>query len=316
MLEVKIDVEYFVKMIEALKLVVNECYLKFTKQGMTIQCMDPAQIALVHMFMEKEGFDEYTCSRPLKCGVNLEHFGTILSLYKHPTDKLTLTIDELSGSDNTTSQADTEFMSILIEDQIGKRNTSFMMKLTKFKETVPKPPKIKTFRLLCMRSSDFSHICRDLENISDKVLLKFIERGIMLSVSSDLVDGHIQITDNDTMASPEEHKQTPKSKTTKDPTSQDESGDETRIPQLMSAVDEGSLNVAHLLGGLSLKGDKGKSFSLKYLNIFSKGEIFNSVVKIHLPGATKADKKEPLMLEFKIGKVGVIKYYLAPKLAD
>lgn len=311
MLEIKIDVGYFINIVEALRLIVTECHFKFTSQGMTVQSTDPAQIAYVSVFLEKEGFDEYKCTKALKCGIKLESFGTILKLHRNPADKLTLRIDEVNAGGNAASQVSSEHMEIIIEDTKSQRATEFMMKLIKFEETVPKMPKIKTFRLVTMKSSDFAVICRDLEQISDSVLLKFIEKGISLSVVSDMAEGHINITQNDTMEEPEEDKEEAKSKTKSKKKKQLE-----RETKLMEAVDEGSLSIAHLFEKISIKDETDLKFSLKYLNIFMKGQIFNSVVKIHIPSRKMVDKKEPLMLEFKIGKIGVINYYLSHRIGD
>ena len=73
------------------------------------------------------------------------------------------------------------------------------MKLVNFEDDDFKIPKLKSDSLLCMRSVDFSHICRDLANISDTVSLGFLKRGINLSVKSDFAQGNISICDNDTM---------------------------------------------------------------------------------------------------------------------
>ena len=231
----------------------------------------------------------------MKCGVELESFGTILRLAKSPGDMLTLKVEGIRpGSVPSQSQAEMDRMSIILEDEKNKRLTEFDMKLIKFDETKFQVPKMKSEKLLCMRSSDFSHICRDLENISDVVLLKFIERGISLSVESDIAHGTIKIRDNDTMEK-EEEKNTDN--------------------ELLSAVKEGSLNVVQFFKDLNLAEDE-KQFSLKYLNIFNKGDVFNPIVKIHFSAGEGAKEKEPMMLEFKIGDIGVIQYYLAPKITE
>lgn len=53
-----------------------------------------------------------------------------------------------------------------------------------------------------------------------------------------------------------------------------------------------------------------QSFSLIFLNQFCKAAALSSQVKICLSENT------PLVLEFKIGSLGELKYYLAPKLEE
>ena len=308
MLEAKIDVQYFIQIVESLKNIVNEVYLKFSKQGMTIQSMDPAHISFIHLFMEKDGFDTYKCPRAIKSGVDLESFGTILRLAKSPFDKLTMVINSHKSLDIAKSQVETDYMQISIEDEHSKRMIDFEMKLIKFEESEFKVPQVKSERLLCMRSSDFASICRDLQNISEDVLLKFIKNGISLSVESDIANGNIKIKDNDTMENDEETKES-KGRKSK------ESKNKSEI-KLISAVEEGSLNVAHLLKSHNIGEEKDQQFSLKYLNSFNKGEIFNPIVKIHLSSNKGKNSNDPMLIEFKIGDCGVMKYYLAPKIQD
>lgn len=86
----------------------------------------------------------------------------------------------------------------------------------------------------------------------------------------------------------------------------------------MNEVEAGTRNVAQFLSDLSLKEDDEKQqFTLRYINNFNKGDCFSPMIKIHLSSSSKKNKgDEPMIMEFKIGNFGEIKYFLAPKILN
>ena len=52
------------------------------------------------------------------------------------------------------------------------------------------------------------------------------------------------------------------------------------------------------------------SFALRYLNLFNKASSLSNQVVLYLSHDT------PLCVEFKIERLGSLKYYLAPKIND
>ena len=175
MFEATIDVSYFLKIVESLKDIIREVYLKFSKKGMSIQSMDPAHVAFITLFMEGAGFEVFKCHKATKIGVDLEYFGNILRLSKSPLDKLTLIASESQNASTQQTQSGPSSISVILQDDKSKRSTEFKMKLINFEESEFRTPKLNSDSLLCMRSADFAHICRDLGNISDTVHLGFIK---------------------------------------------------------------------------------------------------------------------------------------------
>ena len=108
-----------------------------------------------------------------------------------------------------------------------------------------------------------------------------------------MTNGFISICDNDTM---EESKNLELSET-----------------QAITDIESGFRNVVQFLKKLSIDEHAEKGYSLNYINIFSKGCIFSPVVRITMP-EDKKKSNEPMILEYKIGKVGQIKYFLSPKI--
>ena len=309
MFEAVIEVSFFLKLVESLKDIVREVYLKFSQKGMTVQSMDPAKVAYVSLFLEKEGFDIYKCPKPTKIGIDLEYFGNILRLCKSPNDKLTLRLEETqkSGTDglaaDQTQSGKFNFIYIVLKNIYTSRETEFTMKLVNFEDFEFKIPKLNHESLLCMRSADFTRICRDLGNISDNVSIELVNKGIKLSVVSDIADGSVSISDHE---------------------SEEEKNDKLD-PKLISDIEAGNKNVVQFLSQLSLSHEEKPSeetekdenskkpkdkheFSLKYINIFNKGMAFSPIIKIHI-SFVKEDK-DPMVMEFKIGDTGEIKYKL------
>lgn len=61
---------------------------------------------------------------------------------------------------------------------------------------------------------------------------------------------------------------------------------------------------------ISVDEDMTASFSLTFLNSFCKASVLSDSVRLLMSGNT------PLVVEYKITNLGVIRYYLAPKLQD
>jgi proliferating cell nuclear antigen len=53
-----------------------------------------------------------------------------------------------------------------------------------------------------------------------------------------------------------------------------------------------------------------QQFALNYLNLFNKASSLSSFTRLCL------HQEQPLVTEFKIDSLGVLKYYLAPKISD
>lgn len=53
-----------------------------------------------------------------------------------------------------------------------------------------------------------------------------------------------------------------------------------------------------------------QQFALRYLNMFNKAAAISSFTRLCL------HQEQPLVVEFKIDNLGVLKYFLAPKISD
>jgi proliferating cell nuclear antigen len=231
----------------------------------------------------------------------LNNFQSILKLCKTPLDKLTLRIDDYKEKPATQSageqsQVGPQSMLIFMEDDKGMRSTEFHMKLVSFSEDKFSHPKLRSESMICLRTSEFSSTCRDFAHLSPLIGITVIDKGIKLSVKSDFAQGSISIQNNDIMDR-EENKETSEEK-------------------VMLEIEQGAMNIAKLISEMSIEETDEQNFPLKYLNAFNKGETFCPVVKIHLSGYVEKGRRDPMLIEFKIGEIGVLKYYIAPMVEE
>ena len=61
---------------------------------------------------------------------------------------------------------------------------------------------------------------------------------------------------------------------------------------------------------LEVEEPVSQQFALRYLNMFNKAASISNFTRLCL------HQEQPLVVEFKIDQLGVLKYFLAPKIAD
>ena len=61
---------------------------------------------------------------------------------------------------------------------------------------------------------------------------------------------------------------------------------------------------------IEVEEEVNQQFALNYLNMFNKASSLSTHTRLCM------HQEQPLVTEFKIDGLGVLKYYLAPKIAD
>lgn len=64
--------------VETLANIIDEGYIKITKQEFIVEAMDPSRICLLKLSINQNNFDEFTCSKSCKIGLNLDDLDKIL----------------------------------------------------------------------------------------------------------------------------------------------------------------------------------------------------------------------------------------------
>ena len=145
---------------EALKEVLTDVNIHFDSTGIKIMSMDGSKVALVHLKLDADKFEDYYCKTPETIGVN------VLSLFKllktiGNTDIVTLYIEK----------DDKHKLGIRIENKEKSIVSNSKLKLLDLDEDLLTIPDVEFDSVITMPCVDFQKYCRDLSTISDLVTI-------------------------------------------------------------------------------------------------------------------------------------------------
>ena len=229
---------------EVLKDIINDINIYFDATGIKIITLDIARVSLVHMFLAAENFEEYSCPSDIIAGINISN---TYKLLKSITNNDTLSIS-INGP---------EFMDITIHNENKKSVSKFSLKLLDIDEEILEIPEIHMNLVTTLPSVDFQRICRDMNNLSNDVIIKRLDKKITFLCNGDFANQETSIDCTDTF-----------------------------------------------------DGEISNTFSLKYLNLFTKATGMCSSVQIL---QTSDNPEMPIILKYSVANLGDIKFYLAPK---
>ena len=146
---------------EALKEILTDANIIFTKTGLKICAMDASQTVLVHLKLEADNFEEYYCKHQVIIGVNMQN---LFKLLKTMTNNDTLVWKIYAEDINN----------IIIQIFNNDKNINHTYKLPLMDldyEDITVPP-AEFESIITLPSSDFQKICRDMHNISDTIEIR------------------------------------------------------------------------------------------------------------------------------------------------
>lgn len=232
---------------EVLKDIINDVNVYFDSNGIRILALDTARVALVHMFLDAQNFEEYECLTPVIAGMNMANTYKLLkSITNHDTLEMAIKGNEV--------------IEMVIQNQAKKSSSTFTLKLLDINEDILESPDLETNIITTLSSVDFQRICRDMGNLSNEI--DIFREGDKLELSC-LGDFANQST---FIECPESW--------------------DTRV---------------------------GNTFSLKYINLFTKATSMCSSVQIM---QHEDDVLMPIIFRYSIANLGEMKFYLAPKVSD
>lgn len=168
----------FKNLFEALKEILTDVNIEFSKQGMRIISMDPrSHTVLVHLKLEHDKFEYFYCKEKIIIGINLPNFFKIVKTITN-NDTLTLYIN----MDNQNQ------MGIKIENAEKNYLTNWLMNLIEVDENRVeiKPPKFSS--VLTMPSNDFNKVCRDMLNFSNTIEIRSVGAQIRFACKGDIAE--------------------------------------------------------------------------------------------------------------------------------
>ncbi len=325
------------KLVDAMKELVTEVNMQCVPEGINIQSMDAAHVALVAMGINCAGFEQYKCESESIIGLNMGNLGKILKTIES-NDALTL---KHNIEDNV--------LSVQAENNAGNRSTEFLMKLMEIEAESMDIPDIDYKASIFMSSSEFAKICRDLAVFGDTITVSVNRDGVRFSADGDIGNCsthykcETKITTGQNIAN--EHKAGVAAAVVKKEVKQEAGDDAAPIKtevklepgvKAEAGGDEDNDDVPFAQqhsqrltqknkddadAGEGKKGTKKEdlgvqafmteatelSFALRYFTTFSKGAAISDRVSLYL------SLEQPCKVEFVIEPIGHLSFFLAPK---
>ena len=153
----------------ALKDILLETNIIFTKDGIKIINMDKSHTILVHLSLEAHNFELYDCKMDkIIIGVNMFHLFKLINSIDND-DTLTIYIEEADYTDGIV-----QYLGLKFENGSIKQHKIQKLRLIEPDSDELAVPDVKFSSVLNLPSADFQKIIRDLSCISDKIEIKSI----------------------------------------------------------------------------------------------------------------------------------------------
>jgi len=154
----------------ALKDILLDTNITFTKEGIRIVNMDKTHTILVHLFLKAENFEFYECKyNKIVIGVNMLHLFKLITSIEND-DTLTLYIENEDYTDGVVTNLGLKFEN----GDIKQCKIQKLRLIEPESEELAIPENISFSCIINMPSSDFQKIIRDLANISEKLEIKSV----------------------------------------------------------------------------------------------------------------------------------------------
>lgn len=171
----------------ALKDILLDTNIVFTKEGIKIINMDKTHTILVHLNLKAENFEFYKCNYDkIIIAVNMIHLFKLINSIDND-DTLTIYIEKDDYNDGVVSELGLKF-----ENGDIKQSKIQKLKLIEPEEEQMDLPDIKYSSVINMPSSDFQKIVRDLANISEKLEIKSVGDELIFKCSGQYAKAEIR----------------------------------------------------------------------------------------------------------------------------
>ena len=161
------------RILEAVKDLVSEANLLVTEDGIELQAMDAAHVALINFTILAEACTLYTCTEQTVLGVNLANFSKIMKCAE-ATDSVILTY-----------QLESAQLLITFESTGGSKRQEFAMNLMDIESEHIEIPDTEYSCSIKLPSTEFSKLIHNLSNFGDQVTLSVESESLGLSVTGD-----------------------------------------------------------------------------------------------------------------------------------
>ncbi|KAB8221745.1 Mysoin-binding motif of peroxisomes-domain-containing protein [Aspergillus novoparasiticus] len=182
-----------VQVVDAIKDLVQDCNFDCNDSGIALQAMDNSHVALVSMLLKAEGFSPYRCDRNIALGINLVSLTKVLRAAQNE-DILTLKADDSPDAVN-----------LMFESAETDRLSEYDIKLMDIDQEHLAIPETEYAATVEMPSAEFQRICRDLNALSESVVIEATKEGVKFSCQGDIGSGSVTIRQHTNVDKPEQN---------------------------------------------------------------------------------------------------------------
>ncbi|KAL3472928.1 Mysoin-binding motif of peroxisomes-domain-containing protein [Aspergillus californicus] len=179
--------------VDAIKDLVQYCNFDCNDSGIALQAMDNSHVALVSMLLKAEGFSPYRCDRNIALGIDLVSLTKVLKAAQNE-DILTLKADDSP-----------DVINLMFESAETDRLSEYDIKLMDIDQEHLAIPETEYSATVEMPSSEFQRICRDLNNISESVVIEATKEGVKFSCTGDIGNGAVTLRQHTSVDKPEQN---------------------------------------------------------------------------------------------------------------
>tara|TARA_A100001015_G_scaffold311883_2_gene415985 strand:- start:1632 stop:2480 length:849 start_codon:yes stop_codon:yes gene_type:complete len=186
-----VQISPFRILMTALKDILLETTIIFTKKGIKIISMDKTHTILVHLSLEAEKFEVYECKYDkIIIGVNMIHLFKLISTIDND-DTLTLYIEKNDYFDGIVTELGLKF-----ENGDIKQSKIQKLKLIEPDKEELQIPDVIFSSIINIPSMDFQKIVRDLANISEKLEIKSVNNELIFICNGQYARAEIRRTES------------------------------------------------------------------------------------------------------------------------
>jgi proliferating cell nuclear antigen len=182
-----VQIQPFRTLITALKDILIETNIEFSKKGIKICSMDKTHTILIHLILNANNFEMYHCKKDrILIAVNMQYFFKLINSIDND-DTLTIYIENDDYNDGVVKELGLKF-----ENGNIKQSKIQKLKLLEPDEEELDLPNLEFSSIINMPSCDFQKIVRDLANISEKLEIKSINSELIFKCSGQYANAEIR----------------------------------------------------------------------------------------------------------------------------
>lgn len=185
-----VQIAPFRVLMSALKDILLDTNIIFTKQGIKIINMDKSHTILVHLFLKAENFEVYECLYDkIIIGVNMLHLFKLISSVDND-DTLTIFIEKKDYDDGVITELGLKF-----ENGDIKQCKTQKLRLIEPENEEHDIPNVNYSSIINMPAVDFQKIIRDMANISEKLEIKSVCDELIFLCTGQFANAEIRRTE-------------------------------------------------------------------------------------------------------------------------